>query len=57
MKTQQDWGNFISYLEKANFVMKEINGDDTITNQYSKVWNKFHEIKKQTYREIGKTKK
>lgn len=55
--TQQDWGNFISYLDKANFVMKEINGDDTIKNQYSKVWNKFHEIKEQTYREIDKSKK
>lgn len=55
--TQQDWGNFISYLDKANFVMKEINGDDTIANQYSKIWDKFHEIKEQTYREIGKLKK
>jgi hypothetical protein len=55
--TQQDWGNFISYLDKANYVMKEINGDDSIVKQYSKIWNKFHEIKEQTYREIGKTKK
>lgn len=54
--TQQDWGNFLSYLDKANFVMQEINGDDTIANQYSKIWKKFHEIKEQTYREIGKKK-
>ncbi|MGV8135320.1 MAG: reverse transcriptase domain-containing protein [Mangrovibacterium sp.] len=54
--TQQDWGNFISYLDKANSVMKEINGDDTIANQYSKIWNNFHEIKEQTYREIGMSK-
>lgn len=54
--TQQDWGNFISYLDKANNVMKEINRDDTISKQYSNVWKKFHEIKELTYREIGKSK-
>lgn len=48
-----DWGNFISYLNKANQVMKEINKDDTIAKQYRKVWNKFHEVKKSTYKEIG----
>lgn len=51
--TQNDWGNFISYLNKANFVMKEINKDDTIANQYSKVWSKFHEVKKLAYKEIS----
>lgn len=50
--TQFDWGNFISYLNKANEVMRGINGDDTILRQYRKVWNKFHEIKKATYKEI-----
>lgn len=55
--TQFDWGNFISYLNKANLVMREINCDDTIEKQYSKVWGKFHDIKMQTYREIGKSKK
>ena len=54
--TQYDWGNFISYLNKANLVMKEINGDDTIIKQYRKVWNKFYEIKKQTYQEIEDSK-
>ncbi|MBP3944504.1 hypothetical protein J5U18_13250 [Sphingobacteriaceae bacterium WQ 2009] len=47
-----DWGNFISYLEKANMVMKVINKDDTISKQYRKVWNKFHEVKKSTYSEL-----
>lgn len=51
---EYDWGNFISYLNKANSVMKAINGDDTIKNQYRKVWNKFHDIKKSSYNEIGK---
>jgi hypothetical protein len=44
-----DWGNFISYLNKANYVMKEINKDDTIIRQYRKIWNNFHDIKKSTY--------
>ncbi|WP_425237100.1 reverse transcriptase domain-containing protein [Ulvibacterium sp.] len=51
-----DWGNFISYLNKANEVMKEINGDDTIKRQYRKVWSKFHEVKENTYQELGKVK-
>lgn len=50
--TQTDWGNFISYLNKANFVMKEINKDNTIANQYKKIWNNFHEIKKATNKDI-----
>ncbi len=54
--TQQDWGNFISYLDKANSVMKDINGDDTIAKQYRHIWNNFHELKEQTYREIRKSK-
>lgn len=48
-----DWGNFISYLNKANDIMKAINGDDTINNQYRKVWQKFHYIKENTYKEIN----
>lgn len=48
-----DWGNFMSYLNKANIVMKQINGDDSIKNQYSRVWNKFHLLKQDTYAEIN----
>ena len=50
---QYDWGNFISYLNKANNVMKIINSDDTIKRQYRKIWNNFHSIKKMTYEEIN----
>lgn len=52
---QIDWGNFISYLNKANYVMKEINNDDSIAKQYRNVWNNFHEVKKSTYIEIGRS--
>ncbi|MGB4772788.1 MAG: reverse transcriptase domain-containing protein [Chitinophagaceae bacterium] len=48
-----DWGNFISYLNKANYVMRKINMDDSISKQYRRVWNKFHEVKKATYLEIS----
>lgn len=54
---QYDWGNFISYLNKANQIMKEINKDDTIARQYRKVWNKFHDVKEATYEEILNEKK
>lgn len=53
--TEYDWGNFISYCNKANKVMKEINKDDSISAQYRKIWRKFHEVKKSTYIEIEKT--
>ena len=39
---QQYWGNYFSYLNKANEVMKSINGDNTIKKQSNKMWNKFH---------------
>lgn len=54
--TQYDWGNFISYLNKANKVMNAINGDDTIAKQYRKVWRNFHEVKEKTYKEIAASK-
>lgn len=50
---EQYWGNYISYLEKANRVMKSINGDDTIKSQYSKFWSKFGKEMKKANREIG----
>jgi hypothetical protein len=51
---EQYWGNYISYLEKANRVMKQINGDDSIKNQYSKFWTNFNKQMKIAYKEIGK---
>jgi len=51
---QYDWGNFISYLNKANTIMNGINKDDTIAKQYRKIWRKFHVLKTQTYDDIKK---
>ena len=50
---KQHWGNYISYLEKANRVMRQINGDDTIKNQYSRFWPNFGKEMKKAYQEIG----
>ena len=33
--------------------MKAINKDDTIANQYKKIWNNFHEIKRITNKDIS----
>lgn len=49
---EQYWGNYISYLEKANRVMKPINGDDTIKVQFSKFWPNFGKEMKKAYQEI-----
>lgn len=55
--TQYDWGNFISYANKANSAMRNLNLDDSIARQYRKVWNKFHKIKKSTYDKLAKAKR
>jgi hypothetical protein len=51
---EQHWGNYLSYLEKANNIMKPINGDDNIKRQYSKFWKNFGKEMKKAYSEIGK---
>lgn len=55
--TRYDWGNFISYLRKADNVMADINHDKSISAQGRKIWPKFHRLKKLTYDDINKHKK
>lgn len=55
--TIYDWGNFITYLNKANSVMSEINHDNNVAMQYRKVWKKFHRLKKKIYNDIEKYKR
>lgn len=55
--TKYDWGNFISYLRKADNVMADINHDKSISAQGRKIWPKFHRLKKQAYEDIDKHKK
>lgn len=40
------WGNYLSYINKSNKVMKAINDDDLIKKQSRKIWNKFHVLLK-----------
>lgn len=43
IKTKKfDWGNYISYVNKANETMRSLNESDAIKKQSSKFWNKFH---------------
>lgn len=37
-----DWGNYLSYVNKANEKMKDINGNDSLKKQASKLWRNFN---------------
>lgn len=36
------WGNYLSYINKANDLMKSINGNNFVRKQSRKFWKKFH---------------
>lgn len=40
------WGNYLSYINKANDSMLSINGTDSIKRQSRKFWNRFHKLLK-----------
>ncbi len=40
------WGNYLSYINKANESMKSINGDNIIKRQSRKFWKKFNDLMK-----------
>lgn len=40
------WGNYLSYINKANESMKSINGDNFIKRQSRKFWKKFNDLMK-----------
>lgn len=40
------WGNYLSYIYKANESMKSINGGDHVKRQGRKFWRKFNELMK-----------
>lgn len=53
-----DWGNYFSYLLKANESMKSINnGEDTIKKQSRKIENNFHRALKHPKTKLKKRKK
>ena len=40
------WGNYLSYINKANDSMKSINGDNFVKRQSRKFWKKFNDLMK-----------
>lgn len=40
------WGNYLSYINKANESMKSINGDNFVKRQSRKFWKKFNDLMK-----------
>lgn len=40
------WGNYFSYIYKANDTMKELNGNNIIKRQSRKLWKNFNDIMK-----------
>lgn len=40
------WGNYLSYINKANDSMKSINGDSFVKRQSRKFWKKFNDLMK-----------
>lgn len=52
-----DWGNYLSYVEKANKTFKEFNNSDAIRRQSRKNWNYFHDLMNKSLKEIETHKK
>lgn len=47
IKTKEfNWGNYFSYIYKANNTMKELNNNDCIKRQSRKLWKNFNNIMK-----------
>jgi len=42
------WGNYLSYVYKANDTFKRLNGDNSIKDQGRKFWNKFNLLLKES---------
>ncbi|KQR70777.1 reverse transcriptase/maturase family protein [Pedobacter sp. Leaf176] len=40
------WGNYLSYVYKANETLKALNGNDAVKKQSRKFWNKFSSLSK-----------
>lgn len=44
--TKYYWGNYVSYLCKANATMLDFNGNESIKRQSRKFWRQFHKLMK-----------
>lgn len=50
---EYNWGNYLTYINKANATMRTINMDDSIKKQSRKVWCKFHKLLRKHEHEIS----
>ncbi|WP_417371485.1 reverse transcriptase domain-containing protein [Gelidibacter japonicus] len=50
--TRYDWGNYLSYVEKANIAFKEFNEGDQIKKQSRKSWGRFHYLMEKSNNEV-----
>lgn len=54
---EYNWGNYLSYVYKANEAMKSINKDDSIKRQTRKTWGNFHSLLKIQQNKIDRAQK
>jgi len=52
--TQFYWGNYLSYVYKANKAMISLNGDDVIKRQSRKFWSNFHKLMKHHQKRVDR---
>jgi hypothetical protein len=52
-----DWGNYLSYVEKANVSFNEFNGGDNIKKQSRKSWSRFNKLMVNAIENIKKSKR
>lgn len=55
--TRYDWGNYLSYVEKANMSFQAFNGGDNIKKQSRKSWGRFNELMINAIKKTEKSKK
>ena len=54
---RSDWGNYLSYVEKANVSFRDFNGGDNIKKQSRKSWSRFNNLMAKAIKEVEKSKK
>jgi hypothetical protein len=52
-----DWGNYLSYVEKANVSFSVFNGGDNIKKQSRKSWSRFNELMIKSIKKVNRQKK
>lgn len=51
-----DWGNYLSYVEKANAAFRDFNNGDQIKRQSRKSWSRFNELMVRTIKKVEESK-